>query len=80
MTLFFRDVKTSKFSIDQTPSTTEIASHWKVCVKDSDKKVLTSKLPYFLGLVIQEYGYRGLPNQGDAYAGFSRKTTKSRGY
>jgi len=33
------------------------------------------------GLVIQEYGYRGLPNQGEAYAGFSRsKTTKSRGY
>jgi hypothetical protein len=32
------------------------------------------------GLVIQEYGYRGLPGQGDAYAGISRKTTKSRGY
>lgn len=41
------------------------AQHYKDCLSLS-------------GLVIQEYGYRGLPNQGAAFAGFQNKAVKAR--
>ena len=42
------------------------------------KNELDRKINIFVGLVIQEYGYRGLPNQGAAFAGFQNKAVKAR--